>query len=87
MTKNILLVDNEPDTTFTIKNIFEDNGEFKVDIFTDSTIALKSYRSNFYDLVILDMKMPKMDGFELYTKIREKDPKVTICFLTATDKL
>jgi CheY-like chemotaxis protein len=64
MTKNILLVDNEPDTTFTIKNIFEDNGEFKVDIFTDSTIALKSYRSKFYDLVILDIKMPQMDGFE-----------------------
>jgi CheY-like chemotaxis protein len=68
MTKNILLVDNEPDTTFTIKNIFEDNGEFKVDIFTDSTIALKSYRSKFYDLVILDMKMPKMDGFEYILK-------------------
>ena len=82
MTKNILLIDDEPDITFTIKNILEDNG-FKVDSFNDPTIALKSYRINFYDLVILDIKMPKMDGFELYTKIREKDPKVKICFLTA----
>jgi DNA-binding response OmpR family regulator len=84
VTKNsILLIDDEPDITFTIKNILEDNG-FKVDSFNDPTIALKSYRVNFYDLVILDIKMPKMDGFELYIKIREKDPKVKICFLTAT---
>jgi YesN/AraC family two-component response regulator len=39
----------------------------------------------FYDLVILDIKMPKMDGFELYNKIKEKDPKAKICFLTATE--
>jgi YesN/AraC family two-component response regulator len=59
-----------------------DNG-FYIDAFNDPITALKSYRSNFYDLVILDIKMPKMDGFQLYTKIREKDPKVKICFLTA----
>ena len=80
--KNILLIDDEPDITFTIKNILEDNG-FKVDSFTDPTIALESYKINFYDLVILDIKMPKMNGFQLYTKIKEKDPKIKICFLTA----
>src|SRR5918993_1852929 len=82
MTKRILLVDDELDVIYTIKNILEDN-EFKVDTFNDPITALKSYTSNFYDLVILDIKMPKMDGFELYNKIREKDPKVKICFLTA----
>ncbi|HJU59382.1 MAG TPA: response regulator [Nitrososphaeraceae archaeon] len=82
-TKNsILLIDDEPDITFTIKSILEDNG-FKVDSFTDSISALDNYQINFYDLVILDIKMPKMDGFQLYTKIREQDPKVKICFLTA----
>ena len=81
--KNILLIDDEPDITFTIKNILEDNG-FKVDSFTDPIKALKSYRMNFYDLIILDIKMPKMDGFQLCTKIREIDPKVKICFLTAS---
>ena len=82
--KNILLIDDEPDITFTIKNILEDNG-FKVDSFTDPIKALKSYRMNFYDLIILDIKMPKMDGFQLYIKIREKDPKIKICFLTASE--
>jgi two-component system catabolic regulation response regulator CreB/two-component system response regulator ChvI len=82
MTKRILLIDDEPDITFTIKDILEDNG-FQIDSFNDPILALNSYKSNFYDLVILDIKMPKMDGFELYIKIREKDPKVKICFLTA----
>ncbi len=81
MTKKILLIDDEPDVTYTINKILEDNG-FKVDSFNDPILALNYYRVNFYDLVILDIKMPKMDGFQLYTKIREKDPKVKICFLT-----
>ena len=84
MTKKILLVDDEPDVTYTIKKIVEDNG-YKVDSFNDPILALNSYKSNFYDLVILDIKMPTMDGFELYLKIREKDPKVKICFLTVIE--
>src|SRR5688500_6087187 len=68
--------------TYTIKNVLEDNG-FAVESFNDAIVALNNYKINFYDLVILDIKMPKMDGFELYIKIREKDPKVKICFLTA----
>jgi DNA-binding response OmpR family regulator len=82
MTKKILVIDDESDVTFTIKNILEDNG-FAVDTFNDPILALNNYKANLYDLIILDIKMPKMDGFELYIKIREKDPKVKICFLTA----
>ena len=84
MAKKILLVDDEPDITFTIKSILNDNG-FYIDTFTDPVTALKFYKINFYDLVILDIKMPKMDGFQLYAKIREKDSKVKICFLTASE--
>ena len=62
MTKKILLVDDEPDITYTIKNLLEDNG-FKVTEFNDPFLALNNYKVNFYDLVILDIKMPKMDGF------------------------
>jgi DNA-binding response OmpR family regulator len=81
MTKKILLVDDEPDVTYTIQKILEDHG-FKVDSFNDPILALNNYKAYLYDLVILDIKMPTMDGFELYLKIRDMDPKVKICFLT-----
>jgi DNA-binding response OmpR family regulator len=82
--KKLLIIDDESDITFTIKSIMEEN-DFKVDSFTDSISALDNYQNNFYDLVILDIKMPKIDGFQLYTKIREQDPKAKICFLTASE--
>jgi DNA-binding response OmpR family regulator len=82
--KKILLVDNEADITYALENGLENYG-FSIDSFNDSMLALDSYKSNFYDLVILDIKMPKMDGFELYNKIKEKDSKVKICFLTASE--
>ena len=82
MTKKILVIDDEPGLTYTIKKILEDN-EFEVDTFNDPILALNNYKLNFYDLIILDIKMPEMDGFELYTKIRERDPKIKICFVTA----
>lgn len=82
--KKILLVDNEADITYALENTLENYG-FSIDSFNDSMLALDSYKSNFYDLVILDIKMPKMDGFELYNKIKEKDSKVKICFLTASE--
>ena len=82
--KKIFLVDNEIDITYALENALENYG-FAVDTFNDPILALDNYQTNFYDLVILDIKMPKMDGFELYIKIREKDPKVKICFLTASE--
>jgi len=80
--KKILLVDDEPDITFTIKNMLYNTG-FQIYTFNDPITPLKLYRRNFYDLVILEIKMPKMDGFKLYFKIKEKDPTIKICFLTA----
>ena len=80
--KKILLVDDEPDITFTIKNMLYNTG-FLIFTFNDPITPLKFYRRNFYDLIILDIMIPNMDGFELYIKIKEKDPTVKICFLTA----
>jgi DNA-binding response OmpR family regulator len=82
--KKILLVDNEVDITFALENALENYG-FQVDTFNDPLLALNNYKANFYDIVILDIKMPKMDGFELYSKLREKDSKTKICFLTASE--
>ena len=81
---SILLIDYELDITLTIKGILEDAG-FKVDSFNDPLLVLNNYKANFYDLLILDILIPKMNGFELYVKIREKDPKVKVCFLTASE--
>ena len=82
MTKKILVIDDETDLTYTLEKVLEDNG-FKVDSFNDPILALDNYKAKFYDLIILDIKMPKINGYELYIKLREKDPKVKICFLTA----
>lgn len=83
--KNILLVDDEPDLTFSIKEQLEDAG-FNVDIFNDSMHALENFEPDFYDLVILDIVMPKMDGFDLYKELEKLDPRINPCFLTASEQ-
>jgi PleD family two-component response regulator len=82
--KRILLVDDEYDISLAMKLVLEENG-FKVDSFTGASEALENFRTGLYDLVILDVKMPEMDGFSLYEKIKKLDDKVVICFLTAAD--
>jgi DNA-binding response OmpR family regulator len=82
----ILLVDDEPNIILVMKLVLEENG-FKVDSFTDASEALENFRTGRYDLVIVDVKMPGMNGFSLYTKIKKLDDKVRICFLTAADKV
>lgn len=80
--KKILLVDDEPDIIDSLKIGLEDNG-FAVDTYTDSVLALSDFKTDVYDIVLLDVKMPKINGFELYEKLREKDSKVNVCFITA----
>jgi DNA-binding response OmpR family regulator len=80
--KKILLVDDEPDITFSLKIGLEDNG-FAVDTFNDAVLALSNFKAGMYDLILLDVKMPQINGFELYEKIREIDSKVKACFITA----
>ena len=62
----------------------EQNG-FKADSYTDPVLAYKNFRDGLYDLVILDIRMPEIDGFHLYQKIRNTDSRVKICFLTASE--
>jgi len=81
--KRILLVDDECDISLVMKLILEENG-FRVDSFTDAFEALENFSTGLYDLAILDVIMPEMDGFSLYEKIKRLDDKVIICFLTAT---
>jgi DNA-binding response OmpR family regulator len=82
--KKILVVDDEADLTMLSALALEYCG-FKVDTFTDPQEALSNYKPGYYDLVILDIKMPKMDGFQLYDEIKNKDHKAKVCFLTASE--
>jgi DNA-binding response OmpR family regulator len=82
---NIFMVDNEPDVNITIKMALEENGDFKVDTFNDSESALSAFEPGHYDLAILDVRMPGMNGFQLCKKLREIDKNLKICFLTAVE--
>ena len=102
--KRILIVDDEPDVTLTLKTVLENNG-YAVDAFNDSVMALENFKrkaSNddldivdhvkkgegkyyYYDLVLSDIKMPDINGFELYQKIREIEKNIKVRFLTASE--
>jgi DNA-binding response OmpR family regulator len=87
MNKRVLLVDDESDINLTLKMVLEENG-FKVDSFTDPLLALENFKgesAGMYELLILDMKMPGINGFELYRQIKKIDDKVKVCFLTASE--
>lgn len=84
--KRVLIVDDEADVNLLFKIILEENNQLMVHSYTDAITALRNFRSGFYDLVLLDIKMPKMNGFELYKEISRIDPKVKVCFLTASEK-
>jgi DNA-binding response OmpR family regulator len=82
--RRILVVDDEPDITLTLQLGLEVGG-FDVDAFTNPDLALKSFKPNFYDLVLIDIMMPNMDGFELSERLMKVDPDVKVCFLTASE--
>ena len=82
----LLVVDDEPDITLAFSMGLEDSG-FTVDAFNDPLSALESFKEEkkSYALALLDINMPKMNGFELYKEIRKIDDKVKVCFVTAFD--
>jgi two-component system response regulator ChvI len=82
--KRILLVDDEPDIIFSVRRVLEISG-FVVDSYTNPTLALSNFKPGLYDLLLLDIKMPEMNGFELYQKIKEIDNNVKVRFLTASE--
>jgi CheY-like chemotaxis protein len=82
--KKILLVEDEEDLGVVLDMVLEDGG-YEVDSFTEPVLALKNFKAGFYDLVIIDIKMPEMDGFELHRQLKKIDNAVKICFLTASE--
>jgi DNA-binding response OmpR family regulator len=78
----LLLVDDEPDMISSFKKGLEVYG-YTVDAYTDPELALVNFRPNTYHLLLLDINMPKMDGFKLFQQIEKKDPKARVFFVTA----
>ncbi|MDQ6865469.1 MAG: response regulator [Thermoproteota archaeon] len=92
----IMFVDNEKDILRVIKRGLESSESndstniFKVDAYQDSELALQSFQNhpdNYYDLVLTDLKMPKINGFELYMRMKEKNPRMKFAFMTAYDNI
>ncbi|HEV2876783.1 MAG TPA: response regulator, partial [Nitrososphaeraceae archaeon] len=81
--KRIMSVEDEVDLVMLFKMILESDVGLKVDSFTDPFSVLNNFKLGLYDLILIDIALPKMNGFELYKKIRKLDNKAIICFLTA----
>ena len=80
----IMLVDDDQDITDVLKLGLENSG-FSVDTYNEPLIALSKFKSKRYDVVILDIRMPRLNGFELYRKMKAIDGNASYCFLTAFD--
>ena len=81
----ILVVDDEQDIVFTLKTILNEAG-FSVDAFTNPSVAFEMFRPEKYELIILDIRMPGINGFELYMKLLEQDNSIKVLFLTAVNE-
>ena len=77
-------MDDESDICFVLETVLRENG-FAVDSYEDPFLALKRFKAHLYDLVILDIRMPELNGFGLYREIKRLDKKVKVCFFTAGD--
>ena len=93
--KRILIVDDDPDITLTFglglegyyyrSNNDNDKIRFEVYTYNNPAVALSEFKPNFYDLLLTDIYMPHMNGFELSQKILELDANVRICFISSAD--
>src|SRR5690348_14548313 len=84
--KRVLIIDDHVDTAITFKVALESNSnkkEFKVYTYNDPLSALFEFKPDFYDLLLIDINLPYMNGFELYEKISKLDINVKVCFMSA----
>ena len=84
--RRILIVDDEEDVGYAIKIVLEEY-DFNVDFYSEPARALNEFRPNIYDAMILDIKMPKINGFELYNKLKSIDANIKTIFLTALNSV
>ena len=87
MPEKILVIDDELDMLMLLRMIIEDNTDYEVDTTNNPSEALKMVMENDYNLVISDLKMPGMDGLELFDEVREMDPDLPLIIITAYGSL
>jgi CheY-like chemotaxis protein len=81
--KRILIVDDEPDIIFTLKSVFEGHPtRFQLASYTSPVEALSTFKPNYYDLALIDINMPVMNGFQLCEKLVDLDANIRVCFLS-----
>jgi DNA-binding NtrC family response regulator len=85
MKKSILIVDDEHDITFVLQMLLSDY--YNVDTYNDPSKALASIKPAKYDLILFDYLMPEMNGYAFYSKVREIDPSVRMCMMTAYEEV
>lgn len=78
----ILLVDDERDITDALRMGLEKR-RYDVQVYNDPTKALDKFKPGVYDLAVIDVRMPKMNGFDLFRELRSLDKSIRICFFTA----
>jgi CheY-like chemotaxis protein len=83
--KRVMLVEDEADIAMAFKMVLESDSRLAVDSFTEPFAALNNFKSGLYDLIMIDIVLPNMNGFELYWRIKRLDDKVKICFITASE--
>jgi DNA-binding response OmpR family regulator len=82
--KRILIIDDNSDISFTLRIGLENNdANMEVYSYDNPINALIEFKPNFYDLLLIDVNMPLMDGFELCEKLLQKDINVKVCFMTS----
>jgi DNA-binding response OmpR family regulator len=81
----ILIVDDDSDILLTFTKALEVYSQFEADTFNDPIEALSRFKVKTYDLLIIDIRLPQMDGFELYDKMKEMDNEVKMCSMTGYD--
>jgi DNA-binding response OmpR family regulator len=81
----VLIIDDELDMVYIVKAGLERKG-FEVDSYVDPIVALQNFKRGTYQLLILDIKMPRMDGMDLLDRIKKEDDKIKVCFFTASQE-
>ena len=82
MEKRILIVDDDQGTTLPFKLGLENHG-FQVETFNDPKLALLNFKSSYYDLSLIDVRMEGMNGFELVQELTKIDKNLNVCFITS----